>query len=233
MDATNNRVGVKTTIPTETLQVVGNGFFSGGSSSIYFNSLTSASNYMRIFHIQTGVFTGGYIDWLGGDFHIRDGLSGVDELTLSSAGVCTLAGGLNLPTSGGTVTTLNYYEESTQSLTFGWTDNSGTTATVSCKFSRIGNQVQLLIPSFSVNCGNASRTDIRNSVAFPARFRPATRTTNPMVIRINAVNVTTKADVLSTGFVYMFQNIAEGQFQFAKNGPAQSIVYNGLFKSWL
>ena len=67
--------------------------------------------------------------------------------------------------------------EITQSFSavFGWADNGGTTATVTCFISKIGSQVQLSIPTFMVNSGNVQRNTLPSSLAtpIPAAFRPA------------------------------------------------------------
>lgn len=223
VDATNNRVGVGTASPSDTLQVVGNAFLSGGTSSLYLNATSSASNYMRVFHIQSGAFTGGYIDWLGGDFQIRRGDSGVNQMSLTNAGVMTLAGGLVLPTSGGTATTLTYYEEATVSLTFGFTTNSGTTQTVSCLFTRVGDKVTVVIPAVNINCGNQARTEIPNTSAFATRFRPATRITVPAIVNFNNVATSARCDILTTGFFYFSYPVNTTNFQFANCGWPNSV----------
>lgn len=71
----------------------------------------------------------------------------------------------------------NALVEITQSFSavFGWADNGGTTATVTCFISKIGSQVQLSIPTFMVNSGNVQRNTLPSSLAtpIPAAFRPA------------------------------------------------------------
>lgn len=71
----------------------------------------------------------------------------------------------------------NALVEITQSFSavFGWADNGGTTATVTCFISKIGSQVQFSIPTFMVNSGNVQRNTLPSSLAtpIPATFRPA------------------------------------------------------------
>lgn len=86
----------------------------------------------------------------------------------------------------------NYYTkaqiDSTLSTTFnfatviGWADNSGTRVQLPCSVTRVGNQVQLVVPSFSVNVGNVSRTVLASSsdttnfpgsvAGIPSTYRP-------------------------------------------------------------
>jgi len=89
-------------------------------------------------------------------------------ITPNGSGVIVMGKGLQLPTSGGTVGTLDFYEQNTsQSLTFsGPIANSA----VSVNCSRVGNIVALRCTSFSVAANGSTAALV--STAINSRFRP-------------------------------------------------------------
>lgn len=219
-------------LPQENLDVNGNILVKGGSSSIYFNSTNTLNNYMRIFNIDSGIYLGSYWDWNGGNLNFRNGLNGVNALTLTVSGDLTLSNGLFLPTVGGTGSRLDYYETLSANHAFGFTTNSGTNQTVSVKFTRIGNKVIIQIPQFLVNCGNQSRTSIPNLVAIPARFRPLSRICQPVIMFFGGTSggqtFMSMLEVQTTGIIDFYRDLAKTQFQLTSCGPKDHIVITYL-----
>jgi hypothetical protein len=76
-----------------------------------------------------------------------------------------------LPTSGGTATALNYYEEYSYSATWTCYTGGATIATVTHTIVRVGKLVTMRIPLFSGNC-NGSFPFVSTTYAMPTRFRP-------------------------------------------------------------
>lgn len=212
----------------ENLDVNGNILVKGGTSSIYWNSTNTSNNYMRIFNIDQGVYLGSYWDWNGGNLNFRNGINGINSMTLTTSGDMTLTSGLFLPTSGGTASRLDYYETISTNHAFGFTTNSGTNQTVSVKFTRIGNKITIQIPQFLVNCGNQSRSSIPNLVAIATRFRPTSRICQPVICFFGGTSgsqtFTTMLEVQTTGIIDIFRDNAKTQFQLTSCGPKDTIV---------
>jgi hypothetical protein len=100
--------------------------------------------------------------------HIADNetFSGDWAINLASTRASLLTGGLQFNTSGGTKTTLNYYEENTFTITgTGFASNPTGTA----RFIRIGSQVTMFIPQLS---GTSNATTF-TMTGVPARLVPA------------------------------------------------------------
>lgn len=93
-----------------------------------------------------------------------------DELVIDTSGQVTLGVGLFLPTSGGTATLLNYYEELTYSMTFTgiWAANQ----TVSARIVRNGKLVVIMFPSVLATANAAASITTAAGSELPARFRP-------------------------------------------------------------
>jgi len=82
-----------------------------------------------------------------------------------------IGGSLYLPTSGGTQSALNYYEEYTGTTTFSLIWASG--SIVSIYIVRIGAMVNLIIKNFSATTNTSSYNHFYNSgTTIPARFCP-------------------------------------------------------------
>ncbi|NIV10136.1 MAG: hypothetical protein GWN62_02155 [Aliifodinibius sp.] len=98
-----------------------------------------------------------------------------------STGVITTAGGISLPTSGGTATDLDYYEEGTHTTTWGGAMSPAVSGDV--VFTRNGNIVTLLFPLTTDDTpANATMT---MTTVLPARLRP-TALLRFSIIRINS-----------------------------------------------
>jgi hypothetical protein len=108
-------------------------------------------------------------------------------------GTPLLNGGIQLQTSGGVPTTLNYYEQLTVALTF--SAGTGNSGSINVQFTRVGNIVHVWIPSFAFNVGVATPTFIR-STAITTRFRPTG------AAYIGATRVQDNGTAYTTGFIY-------------------------------
>ena len=76
-----------------------------------------------------------------------------------------------LPTSGGTATSLNYYEEYSYSGVWAMNGGGGTTATATVKIVRIGKVVNLKLSAFTLTT-TASSIIMNGSYLLPTRFVP-------------------------------------------------------------
>ncbi len=111
--------------------------------------------------------------------------------------------GISLPTSGGTATTLAYYQESTQSNTATgiWALGQALTLT----FTRIGRIVTLIIPAVSSTSNTAST--ITFSTAIPTQYRPANAIYVPFAVIDNGVNKNGSLQI-SSASVIQIANVA-------------------------
>ncbi len=100
-------------------------------------------------------------------------------------------GGINLPSSGGSPSTLNYYEEATHNTTI--QGNNGGTVSSSCafRFVRVGAQVTLTAPTCNTALPGAASTILNVNSAFPSQFRPSTAVNIPVLIYNNNALQTT------------------------------------------
>lgn len=104
----------------------------------------------------------------------------------------TLTTGLLLPTTGGTPTSLNYYEEGTFNLTF----TGPHTTIVSCNFCRVGKLV-----NFNMNWSYlaASAGGFFTTSGLPARLTPAIAIDSQVWVADNSVWQTTPGRILVAG----------------------------------
>ncbi len=95
-------------------------------------------------------------------------------------GNLTLYSGVLLPTSGGTATLLNYYEELSQTFTFAgvWAANQSVTG----KLVRVGKTVTLIIPFVLVAATASAGVAQTAGTAVPVRFRPNVHTS--FIVRV-------------------------------------------------
>lgn len=91
-----------------------------------------------------------------------------------STGTATFGGSLLLPTTGGTPSNLNYYEEFTFTTTYRY-GGGAILPNVSSSIVRIGNIVTFRFPNLQIAAANATGS-ITGDTALPSRFRPATTT---------------------------------------------------------
>ena len=122
-----------------------------------------------------------------------------------------------LPTSGGTASGLNFYEEYLHSTNFSGIWASPQAGTI--KITRIGRQITLFIPELYV-IANTSAT-IAMATILPARFRPSDNCSNSVRVTDNNVSL------FGTIKVYMDGNIA------ISAGASLSAVFSGVGSSGL
>ncbi len=117
--------------------------------------------------------------------------NGVNTATVSSGGIWTFPSGVQFATSGGTPTSLTYYQELTHNTTF-LADGTGTSpsASVAIKIVRVGSVVTLTIPSISVASGTSS-IQVASVTDIPSWAIPATAVIGTTIIARSGVVATT------------------------------------------
>lgn len=116
-------------------------------------------------------------------------------------GTKTFGGNILLPTSGGTASNFNYYEELNTTLAF--TGNFAGTQTPNVKYTRVGRMVTISMDSFTVA---ANATGGINSAAIPTRFRPSVNVSFISPVRNNSVT-TAGGVTLTSGGVFAFNRL--------------------------
>jgi hypothetical protein len=106
---------------------------------------------------------------------------------------------IKLPTSGGTSTALNYYEEATQSNTFSGIWASAQSFTI--YFTRIGKMVNCTIGTVEATANTASFITL--DTVLPTRFRPRTLLYQPVIVTDNGVAITGMMQIGTGGTVYI------------------------------
>ena len=155
-------------------------------------------------------------------------MNNATQSTSNTTGGLILAGGLGcnkniycnglyLPTSGGTKSDFNYYEESVSlSTTFQANGSGGTTTTITQYLTRIGNICFLFCPTIRIN---ANGYDIVSSTTIiPARFRPTSEQTN----NIQTVNIGSYLDtggmvIGTTGSMRLYKSNTSPSFSVGTN----------------
>ena len=105
---------------------------------------------------------------------------------------------LYLPTSGGTASSLNYYEENTNtSMTFTllWASNLTTTA----HFVRVGNTVSMTILAVNGTTNTGSYNHLQTTGTLPSRFCLASSSVLPCVISNNGSDILGTVVIGNTG----------------------------------
>lgn len=110
-----------------------------------------------------------------GDFSLFDRSNTAIRWTVNgTSGVTTFNQGIQLPTSGGTATTLNYYEELTHATNFTLSGTSQTTGTQNLLLVRNGKMVTMCAPALTLTGAAGASTQIDSNTDLPTRFRPST-----------------------------------------------------------
>lgn len=125
-----------------------------------------------------------------------------DTLNQSISGIKTFNGGINLLTSGGTPTLLNFNETITHTTT--WQAGNAASGNTSIFISRNGDCVILKLPSFSFSSGTGTTT-ITSNTAIPARFRPASSCWTLMRILDSTIPFPCTISIDSTGILTIFR----------------------------
>lgn len=86
------------------------------------------------------------------------------------------------PTSGGTPTNLDYYEEGTTSLTF--SGPFSVNQTINIAFNRIGKKVTLMVPEVNATATGSPGSSAASTAALPARLQPNAASYRELLISI-------------------------------------------------
>ena len=124
---------------------------------------------------------------------------------------------LFLPTTGGTATTLNYYEEYSYSGVWVMNGGGGTTATATVKIVRIGKVVNLKLYAFTLTT-TASSIIMNGTYLLPTRFIPSSSTEWVIGIQNNSV--------MTTGTLYI--NVLGAMILYASAGGIGSFTAAGV-----
>ncbi len=126
------------------------------------------------------------------------------DSTSSTTGAIITAGGLGvaksiytgegivLPTSGGTASELNYYQDETVTQTWGGAFTGGGTSNI--RFIRTGNSVTLIVPTLIFAAAGSALT---LTATIPARYSCAVTVTVPCYVQDNSVDLVSGFATLS------------------------------------
>ena len=200
------------------------GIYSSGADTINFSTAgvnrmnISSSGYLTLsggqLVIPNGSVSTPSLSWSGNSINTGIYLPSQDVLGISCDGnlrcsfgtsAITMATSLYLPTSGGTSSALEYYEELTHSSS--WTYTGATIPSFNFLLRRIGKMVSIQLTTMGVaykNTGGASKLTL--TTALPTRFRPSESIYMPISIEVNANTshrtiVITSAGVIEIGDV--------------------------------
>ena len=137
--------------------------------------------------------------------------SGSVGITLAaSTGLAAFGAGLTLPTSGGTASTFDYYEELSQTFTFTnvWAANRSVTGNL----IRIGRNVTLVLQSTFAAATASNIAQQTGGTAIPARFRPAAHTSFIVRVLDNATYIAALMYVRSDGLCQFYASAAGNNF---------------------
>lgn len=133
------------------------------------------------------------------------------------SGVKTFSSGILLPTSGGTPSSLDYYEQGTHASTF--TGGTFTSGTITLNFTRVGNVVTMRWPAIQ----GAATANIVNNTALPTRLRPGTVQAFTIQGQANSSITPIQVSVGTTG-ILTFSPSTGGAFSLGTNGPTLSCI---------
>ena len=128
-----------------------------------------------------------------------------------------LQGGLYLPTSGGTPSNFNYYEEALSlSTTFQSSGGGGTSTTITQYLTRIGNMCFIFCPTIRIN---ANGYNITSSITIiPSRFRPTSEQTNNIqTVNIGAMLDTGGMVIKTDGGMRLYKSNSNPSFSVGDN----------------
>lgn len=149
-----------------------------------------------------------------------DSLSG-SLIVAGGAGISKnvrIGDGIYLPTSGGTASKLNYYEEHSASYSFGGIWSSNQSATVS--IVRIGKIVNMLIPQILATANTASYIDA-GTTPIPTQFMPSSSINFVVHVYDNLTKKVGTLTVASDGTILIYAGVAGTNFA----GAGSSGVY--------
>jgi hypothetical protein len=144
-------------------------------------------------------------------------------MTLDNAGVLTINGGILLPTSGGTQTNLNYYEEYTHNTNF---SGPVTVGLYGLHLVRVGKMITIYMANSPLlSTVTAGQLTWNMNTTLPSRFYPVTAVNTVVVGRNN--NVLTLMNVVIDSSGNMIISVALTSSVFAG-----TIGFNTFSMSW-
>lgn len=146
--------------------------------------------------------------------------SGVVTTTWTVDGVLNTLTGLQLPTTGGGVGTLTYYETTTQSITF--TAGAATSGAQTVQIERIGNIVFIKIPAFAVAFSSAA--PFTAGTALPTRWRPTQTLMIPIFVLNGSIDVAGSWQIATTGIMTLGVGVPPGNFTSSNIGINNPVV---------
>lgn len=128
-------------------------------------------------------------------------------------------GGIQVPTSGGTAATLDYWEETTHSTTFR-DANGNASGSLTLQVSRKGTDISVLIPTFSFTTGAAPGAKLYSATVLLARWRPLNNVDCGDHTVENGGTVSSGGHVVVTsgGEIQIYKNAAEGNWDAVVSG---------------
>lgn len=138
--------------------------------------------------------------------------------------------GILLPTTGGSASNLNFYEEYSFSTTF--TVSSGANSvSYTIRITRCGNVCNIYCPTISMNAGITANNNIISNTAFVSRLRPAAqRVLGRVRISDNGVVTDGLFSVTAGGGLAIYKNISLGNFNGTSNNVSTLDTFTG---NWL
>lgn len=156
--------------------------------------------------------------------------------TQTATSLNTFSAGVQFATSGGTPTTLNYYQE--LASTIGFTSNAFSgTKTVNYNIVRNGSTVTLKLEGFT-NLGNGSASDqpFTSNAALTSVFRPTTNIFMAIEVTDNSETLRGGVEILSDGTIVISRDYISGSSprtrgNFTNNG-ALNVGFSDFCVSW-
>jgi hypothetical protein len=146
-------------------------------------------------------------------------IGGTNSTAITLVEPTTFNIGATFPTTGGTATQLNYYENTTHSTTF--TTAGVTSASQTLQLTRIGNKIIIRIPALTIAIAGPG-TCVSNT-ALPTRYRPAAIVQWAEVVQDVGVNVYGRFQITTGGIFNIGVGAAGGNFAIGNSGWQSSI----------
>ncbi len=125
--------------------------------------------------------------------------SGAIQTTGTVSGTTVTTNSIQLATSGGTASNLNYYEEATQSIT--WSGPWASSQNSTIRITRIGSIVCIFFPALTASLSTSA---FITSTAILARFRPTSDRYASMQVRNNGIVAGGSAYIQSNGVMIIY-----------------------------
>jgi hypothetical protein len=151
----------------------------GAAAAYFWQGLDGTTNHFE------SKMSGASQSWRWLSNYVKGGGTGTTPLSitgtpttcmlLSGAGLLTLGSGLSLPTSGGTASTFDFYQNNDTSQGTGWTGPWSGSNTITITVSRMGHRVFIKWPGFTGtnNTGSGSTNVWTKTTALASIYRPS------------------------------------------------------------